>query len=105
MVKWHYKSGMECDATGGRNGGALRTVWEILLEMERFKCQAGERSGSSRLGLGPGEGLGTGQSPCGLGLGDALRFSQEDFAGALRVLRAPEVGAVRRMCGRSRSGP
>ena len=31
------------DATDGRNGGALRTVWEILLEMEKFKCQAGEK--------------------------------------------------------------
>ena len=30
------------DATDGRNGGAQRTVWEILLEMERFQFRAGE---------------------------------------------------------------
>ena len=32
----------EMDATVGRNGGAQRTVWETLLEMESFKLQAGE---------------------------------------------------------------
>ena len=31
------------DATDGSNGRALRKVWEILLEMEKFKCQAGEK--------------------------------------------------------------
>ena len=31
------------DATKGRNGGAERTVWETLLEMERFDHRAGEK--------------------------------------------------------------
>ena len=87
VVKWQYKYGIECDATGSVGDGEV--------QMSRRT----KRSGSSRPGLGPGEGLGTGQSPCGLGLGDALRFSEEDFAGAKRVLRAPEAGSVRRMCG------
>ena len=34
-----------------------------------------------------------------------FQFPREDFAGAMRVLRAPEAGSVRRMCGRSRSRP
>ena len=31
------------DAAGGRDGGAQRTVWVMLLEMERFKYQVGEK--------------------------------------------------------------
>ena len=34
---------MSGDATDGRNGGAERTVWETLLEMERFNYSAGEK--------------------------------------------------------------
>ena len=30
------------DATDGRNGGPERTVWETLLETDRFDCRAGE---------------------------------------------------------------
>ena len=37
VVKWQQKYRVDWDATDGRNGGAQRTVWEILLEMERFK--------------------------------------------------------------------
>ena len=36
-----------------------------------------------------------------LGLCDTLQFRKEDFTGALRLFRAPEEGAVRRMCGRA----
>ena len=32
-------------------------------------------------------------------MGDALQLPTEDIAGAMRVLRAPEASAVRRMCG------
>ena len=32
---------VDWDASDGRNGGAQRTVWGILLEMERYKNQAG----------------------------------------------------------------
>ena len=41
-AKWQQKYCEDWDATDGRNGGALQTVSEILLEMERFKCRAGE---------------------------------------------------------------
>ena len=36
MAKLQQKYRVEWDATDGRNGGAQRTVWEVLMEMERF---------------------------------------------------------------------
>ena len=42
VAKWQQRYRIGWDATDGRNGGAQRTVWEILMEMERFKCRAGE---------------------------------------------------------------
>ena len=81
----------------GRNGGAQRTVWEMLMEMERFKYR---RFGSGGPGSGPGEGLRAGQSSCGGGLGDAFQLPKKDLASAIRAFRAPEVSAVR-----SRSRP
>ena len=36
MAKWQQKYRVEWDAADGRNGGAQRTVWEVLMEMERF---------------------------------------------------------------------
>ena len=96
MARQNYR--VDWDATDGRNGGFQRTVWEILLEMDRFNYQAREeRSGSSTLGVEPSEGIRAGQSPCGVGLGAALQLSKKDLAGALWVLRAPETSAVRRM--------
>ena len=58
-----------------------------------------ERSRSCSFGLGLGKGLRAGESPCGLGLGHALQLPEEDIAGAVRVLRAPEASAVRGMRG------
>ena len=60
----------------------------------------GRRRTSRNCCPGPrnGEGFRASQSPCGLGLGDAFQFPKEDIAGALRVLRASEASAVRRMC-------
>ena len=84
VAKWQHKYLVEWDVTDGRNGGAQRIVWEFLMEMERFKFRGG-------LGSAPGEG--------DLGLGDSLQFPKEDTAGAVRVLRASEASAVRRMCG------
>ena len=34
-----------------------------------------------------------------MGLGDALQLPKKDLASAVRILRAPEASAVRRMCG------
>ena len=58
-----------------------------------------KRAGNRSLGRRPVEGLRAGQSPSGLGFGDAFQFSQEDFADVVRVLRAQEAGAVRMMRG------
>ena len=41
MSRWQEKHSVGWDATDGRNG-AVRTVWETLLEMERFDYRAGE---------------------------------------------------------------
>ena len=86
VAKWQQKYRVHWDATDGRNGGADRTLLELLMEMERLKCHI--------FGLGSGERLRAGQSSSGSGLGDALQLSQEDVAGALRIFRAPEAGSV-----------
>ena len=89
MAKWQQKYRVEWDATDGRSGGAERTVGrrETLLEMERFNCHAGEKDqGAVALVLDLAK-LRPGQSPSGLGLGSEFQFSQEDFVGAMRVLR------------------
>ena len=57
-----------CDATDRRNGGAERTVWETLLEMERHDRRAGATDPAAITQV-LGQGLRAGQSPklCGLG--------------------------------------
>ena len=40
VAKWQQKYRVGWDATDGRNGGAQRTVWELLMEMERFNGKA-----------------------------------------------------------------
>ena len=40
VAKWQQKYRMEWDATDVRNGGAQRTVWDVLMEMERFNGRA-----------------------------------------------------------------
>ena len=42
VAKWQQKHRVVWDATDGRNGGAQRTVWENLLEIERSKYRTGE---------------------------------------------------------------
>ena len=95
VAKWRQKCRVDWDATDGRIGGTQQTVWGILLEMERFDGKAKEEDqGAFGLGPGPGEGLRTSQSPCNLGLGNALQLPKEDVAGAVWLLRAPEASAV-----------
>ena len=58
------------------------------MKMERYKFCAGEE-GWEAVALvldGPGKGFRPSQSPCGVGLGDALQLPEEDVAGAMRVL-------------------
>ena len=53
VAKWQHKYRVDWDATDGRNGGAQRTLWEVLMEMERFKHRAGEEDqGAVALVLG-----------------------------------------------------
>ena len=40
VAKWWQKYRVDWDATDGRNGGVQRTVWEVLMEMERFNGRA-----------------------------------------------------------------
>ena len=50
--------------------------WQFLsMELERLKHRTGEERG---------------QSPCGVGLGDALQLHQKDIAGVMQVLRNQE---------------
>ena len=42
MATWQQKYRVDWDATDGRNGGAQQTIWEVFMEMERFKYRAGE---------------------------------------------------------------
>ena len=39
-AKWQQQYRVDWDATDGRNGGAQRTVWEVLMEMVRFNGKA-----------------------------------------------------------------
>ena len=43
VVKWQQRHHVRWDAADNRNGGAERTVWETLLEMERFEQHTGEK--------------------------------------------------------------
>ena len=43
VKRWQARHRVGWNATDGRNGGAERTVWETLPEMERFEYCAGEK--------------------------------------------------------------
>ena len=71
-----------------------RQFGKILMEMERFKFRAGaEDQGAVALVLDLAKAF---ERP-----DDALQLPKEDFAGVVRILRAPEASAVRRVCGGS----
>ena len=83
VAKWQQKCRVDWDATDGRNGGAQQTVWDILMEMERFHGQAKRRvSSSGSVGSGSGNVLRACQPPCGLGLATHFSFPRK----ILRVL-------------------
>ena len=98
VAKWQQRYRVDRDATDGRHGEAQRTGWENVIAREN---KSTSQSGSPGLGLG--EGLRAGQSPCGVGLGDALQLPEEDIAGVMWVLRAPEECSLKD--GRSRTRP
>ena len=50
VANWQQKYRVGWDAADGRNGGAQATVWEVLMEMERYRYRAGkEDQGASAL--------------------------------------------------------
>ena len=84
VVKWQQKYRVDWDGTDDRHGGVQQTAWEILMKMERFKEKAKERRSTS-LGLGPTwRRPPSGQSSCGVDLGDALQFPRKELASAVR---------------------
>ena len=40
VARWQQKYRVDWNATDGRNGGGQQTVWEMLMEMERFNGKA-----------------------------------------------------------------
>ena len=98
MAKWQQTYRVDWDAADGRNGGAQQSVWEIVMEMERFSGNAkGEDQGAVALVLD----LAKAFERVSWALGNTLQLPKEDFTSALRLLRAPQESAVRRMCGRT----
>ena len=37
VAKWQQKYRVDWDATDGRHGGAQRTVWEALMDLEKYR--------------------------------------------------------------------
>ena len=92
VATWHQKYRVDWGATDDRNGGAQRTVWEIVMEMERFKYRAGEED-LEAVALVPD--LAKACERVSLPVEwTHSSASQEDLACALWVLRAPEASAV-----------
>ena len=90
MAKWLQKYRADRDAT---DGGAQQTVWEILMDMERFYGKAKEEDqGAVALVLDLAKAFERVSLLVVFGLGDTFQFPKE-------VLRAPEASAFRRMRG------
>ena len=83
VAKWQRRYRVDWDAADERNGGAHRTVWEVPDLVTAFGRVAGGEDLSGSSSRRPGEGLRASQSPCGVGLGNALQLPKEDIGGAL----------------------
>ena len=92
--QWKYR--VDWDATDGRNGGAQQPVWEILLEMEWFKFQAGEKDEGTVASV-PDLATAFERVSHSVVWAWATHFNFPQKI--LQVLRASEASAVRRMCG------
>ena len=100
MAKWQQKYRVDWDATDGRNRGDQQTVWEILMEMERFYCKAKEENqGAVALVLDLAKASERVSLPVVWAWATHFQVAKEDLASAVRLFRAPEAGAVRRMRG------
>ena len=96
MAKWQQKYRVGWDATDGRK-------WRSSADSLGNFVVDGEVQIPSGLGPGPGEGLRAGESPCGVGVGNALQFPKEDLAGALWFVLSTRCGYSSKDVWRSRS--
>ena len=106
MAKWWQKYRVDWDATDGRNGGAQRTVWGILMEMERLSGRAKEEDqGAVALVLDLSKAFERVSLPVVWAWATHFSFPRK----ILRVLRGyfkhQRRVAVRRMCGRAIANP
>ena len=81
VAKWQQKYRVDWDAIHGRNEGATNSLGKSDGDGEVQIPSSGRRSGSSGLGVGPGERPRADQSSCG----DALQLPKEDLASVVRV--------------------
>ena len=84
VSRWQEKHRVGWDATDGR------TRWTDLITVQLQWTR--ERSRWRLLWQKEFELV---RRPASVGLGDAVQFSQEDFASAMRLFRAPAAGTVR----------
>ena len=94
---------MDWDATDGRNGGAQQTVWEILMEMERFYGKATEEDqGALALVLDLAKACERVSLAVVRAWATQCQLPREDLA--VRLIRAPEAGTLREVCGGAAPG-
>ena len=89
VAQWQLKYRVEWDATDGRNGGAHRTVWEILMEMDSFdgKAKEGEQ-GAVALVLDLAKAFERVSLPV------VWAWATQDISGVVWLLRAPAASTV-----------
>ena len=106
VAKWQQKYCADWDATDGRNGEAQRTVWEVLMEMERFNGRAkAEDQGTVALVLDLAKAFERVSLFVVWAWATHFSFPRKLLRVLVRILRAPKASAVRRDVWRSRSGP
>ena len=87
MATWQQKYRVDWDATGG---GSQQTVWEILMEMDRFGGRAKEEEqGAVALVLDLAKAFERVSLLVVWAWAMHFSFPRIDFAGALLVFRAP----------------
>ena len=100
VAMWQQRYRIDGDASDGRHGGAQRTVWEILLEMERFKYRAGEDDlGAVALVLDLAKAFERVSLPVVWAWATHCSFARKILRVLCGYFLAPEASAVCRMCG------
>ena len=87
VAKWQQKYRVNWDAKDGRDGGARRAVWEVLMGMERFNGKAKEQDqGALALVLDLAKAFERVSFPVVWAWATHFCFTKNDLAGALRLL-------------------